>query len=200
MSSALTFARAEPVLLDDEGPSPLLSAVPDVLFVGITTGSGIGIGAGLGTLLVRRGCIESLLAFSSFLLDTPSEDEDEDGRGSLVDVADGLLELSGQVNGGVGSTFLGNVEALSMLAARPEFMGNFLGVEGRLGRKQGKGRLFETCRGRLSTATLSARIFNNPLNFRTGFLLQNPVPSRIACKRFGHRFAVCRGLPEVTST
>ena len=126
MSSALTPARAEPVLLLDEGPSPLLSAVPEVLFGGITTGSGIGMGAGLGTLLVRRGCIDNLLAFPSFLLETacPSDEEEEDGRGSL---ADGLLELVGRAEGVVGSAFGGDVGGLSMLAASPEFMGNFCG-------------------------------------------------------------------------
>lgn len=138
-SSALKFAKADPVLLVDEGPSPLLSAVPDeVLFGGTTTGSGIGMGAGLGTLLVLRGCIDSLLAL--LLVCCPSEDEEDEGRGSLVDdVGAGLLELlTGLADGGDGNAFVGNVGALSIARRVSRIYGQFSARGPTGGRKQGK--------------------------------------------------------------
>lgn len=62
-SSALTLARAEPVLLVEEGlwssPAPLDSSELWTLFTGMETGCGSGMGAGRGIALERlEACME----------------------------------------------------------------------------------------------------------------------------------------------
>lgn len=79
-SSGLTRARAEAEspLLVLEGPSPLESVVP--VGCAALTGSGSGIGAGLGTLLARfEGCMLNLF-----------DDEDEEEARSPNSAAIGL--------------------------------------------------------------------------------------------------------------